>query len=97
LNLSEADYDKRTPLHVACAYNRIEMVKYLLDQGVDVNPVDRWGSTPLSDAQNKTEITNILKARGGKYGVAQIVFEGKNDNVTEDQYRFFYAAYYGDI
>lgn len=34
-----ADYDKRTPLHVASAYGQIEVVKYLIEQAnVPLNP-----------------------------------------------------------
>jgi ankyrin repeat protein len=59
VSLNEGDYDKRTPLHVASAAGQLEAVKYLIEQGVNVNPMDRWGSTPLNDSNNK-EITAIL-------------------------------------
>ncbi len=50
-DLDAADYDGRTPLHLACAENRVEAVRYLLDQGVSDAPKDRWGTTPLADAR----------------------------------------------
>lgn len=52
-DLNTADYDGRTPLHLACEENRVEAVRYLLDQGVNTSPKDRWGNTPLGDARKK--------------------------------------------
>jgi hypothetical protein len=45
-----ADYDYRTPLHLAASGARVLAVSFLLAQGADVFAVDRWGSTPLDDA-----------------------------------------------
>lgn len=50
-NLDLADYDGRTPLHLACAENRQEAVRFLLKQGVSTMPRDRWDNTPLDDAR----------------------------------------------
>ena len=33
-------------------YN-FQIVKLLLDYGVNPSPIDRWGSTPLNDATDK--------------------------------------------
>jgi len=49
-DLNSADYDGRTPLHLACAEGQVEAVRYLLDQKVLMTPQDRWGNTPLADA-----------------------------------------------
>lgn len=50
VDLSEADYDKRTPLHLAAFNGRLDAVKYIIDLTKKVNPYDRWGSTPLDDS-----------------------------------------------
>ena len=50
-DLEAGDYDIRTPLHLASAEGQIEVVKYLLSQGVKPIP-DRWGGYPISDARN---------------------------------------------
>jgi len=49
-DLNAADYDGRTPLHLACAEGHEDTVRYLLNQKVNATPQDRWGNTPLADA-----------------------------------------------
>jgi glutaminase len=64
-DLNLADYDGRTPLHLACAEDQHEAVRYLLDQGVASSPKDRWGTTPLSDARKhkRKEIVSLFAKR----------------------------------
>ena len=50
-DLEAGDYDIRTPLHLASAEGQLEVVKFLLSQGVKPIP-DRWGGYPISDAKN---------------------------------------------
>lgn len=45
VNVNAADYDGRTPLHLAAAEGAEEAVKYLLDCGADPSLEDRWGVT----------------------------------------------------
>lgn len=64
VNLDQPDYDGRTALHLAASENQSEVVKYLLDNGVNKAPVDRWGSTPLKDAKRAKhgEIISLLSS-----------------------------------
>ena len=64
VNLNESDYDGRTALHLAAAENKPEVVEYLLKNGVNKDPVDRWGATPLKDAKRAkhTEVIALLSA-----------------------------------
>jgi len=49
--LHQADYDGRTPLHLACAEGHAAVVRYLVvDVGVDARCKDRWGNTPHHEA-----------------------------------------------
>jgi len=47
--LSCADYDLRTPLHLAAAQNQAHVVRFVIeqkkrgDETIDLNPRDRWG------------------------------------------------------
>ncbi|KAH7131758.1 ankyrin repeat-containing domain protein [Dactylonectria estremocensis] len=50
--LTERDYEGRTALHAAYEENHMEAILWLLEQGVDVNAVDRRGRTTLSMAVN---------------------------------------------
>jgi ankyrin repeat protein len=45
-----SDYDGRTPLHLACEEGHLEVVKYLVSVGADINCQDRWGTTPMRGA-----------------------------------------------
>ncbi|KAK9903334.1 hypothetical protein WJX75_003130 [Coccomyxa subellipsoidea] len=46
------DYDKRTALHIAAAEGNTAAVRLLVEEGgADVNVRDRWGNSPLDEAQ----------------------------------------------
>jgi len=60
------DYDGRTALHLAVANNQLGAVKLLLAKGAKVDSVDRWGGTPLDDAerQHNKEMIDLLMQKG---------------------------------
>lgn len=57
-DLDEADYDGRTALHLAASEGHLEVVKFLLNHGVQPSPIDRWGGAPLDDAK-RGQHTNV--------------------------------------
>ena len=63
---SMSDYDRRTPLHLAACSGSVECVNLLVDSGVQINPRDRWGNTPLDDARRHKldEVAELLISRG---------------------------------
>ncbi|KAI5069156.1 hypothetical protein GOP47_0015457 [Adiantum capillus-veneris] len=65
-----ADYDKRTALHLASSEGHIKVVELLLNYNASVNPKDRWGRTPLSDATKYgfRDICRLLEANGAMLG-----------------------------
>lgn len=96
-DINEGDYDRRTCLHLASAAGHFEIVKYLVGQGCNVSPRDRWGATPLNDAQDPA-IVEFLQAHGAEKGIDQSEYlELPQVTVTDDQFRLYYAAYHGDV
>ncbi|XP_059484756.1 glutaminase liver isoform, mitochondrial isoform X2 [Neocloeon triangulifer] len=69
MDMTLSDYDGRTALHLAAAEGHVECVKFLVEQcSVPCDPKDRWGRTPLEEAQTftHTEIVEYLRARQTK-------------------------------
>jgi hypothetical protein len=64
------DYSKRTPLHLAVAEGHTEIVALLLANGADPHAMDRWGLTPIAEADRKAArvgadpIKNLLREGG---------------------------------
>jgi glutaminase len=50
LEINTIDYDLRTALHVAASEGHTELCKYLIENGAELNPVDRFDHTPSHDA-----------------------------------------------
>jgi len=50
INVNAADYDKRTPLHIAASKGELHILEALIDAGAEVNALDNWGNSPLQDA-----------------------------------------------
>ena len=56
----------RSGLHLASAEGHIELVRFMVDCGANINCQDRWGGTPLGDAQHggHTAIAAFLQSLG---------------------------------
>jgi glutaminase len=62
-DLDQADYDGRTPLHLAASNGHYQIVKYLLESGLkNLNSKDRHKNTPMDDAKigKHSEIHTII-------------------------------------
>ncbi len=55
-----------TPLHVACHFGQMNMVRFLLSHQTEVNPVTNQGYTPLHQAaqQGHPMIVDLLLENG---------------------------------
>ncbi|KAK9055944.1 hypothetical protein SSX86_027031 [Deinandra increscens subsp. villosa] len=62
------DIDNRTALHVAACQGFCDVAELLLEGGAEVDPKDRWGSTPLADAihYKNYDMIKLLEKRGAK-------------------------------
>ena len=56
-----------TPLHLACMKQYINIIKFLIDIGVDINYQDNFGNTPLHrlfsgniKIEEKTTVGNLI-------------------------------------
>ncbi len=65
VSLNEADYDGRTALHLAAAEGHFETVQYLLNKHAKTDCIDRFGTTPLQEAEKGgfQKIINLFKSK----------------------------------
>ena len=57
--INKEDYGNRTPLFNACSSGNEALVKYLIEQGTDINKESKYGETPLFNA-NETLVVRYL-------------------------------------
>ncbi|KAK9153170.1 hypothetical protein Sjap_000650 [Stephania japonica] len=72
VNVNFKDIDHRTALHIAACQGRTDVVDLLIRRGAEIDPKDRWGSTPLADAifYKNHEVIKLLEKNGAKSLVA---------------------------
>jgi glutaminase len=82
-SLMDGDYDRRTPMHLAAAEGQTEVVRFLLERAVDPNSRDRWGGTPLADAEfaKHADVIELLKGHDAEMGDAEHLVS--DSSVTE--------------
>ena len=91
-----ADYDRRTPLHLAAAENQLDVVSFFVerlkegDVSVDLNAQDRWGGTPLDDAllHGHSDMVDLLRDAGAD--------QGNNELLSHPEPQSFAPAPQGD-
>lgn len=86
-----ADYDMRTPLHIAAAEGHTRVCSLLLDKGAHVSVTDRWTNTPFGDAVDNghVEVQSLLRSHGAvpderKHNNEMIQFELMRSSAAGD-------------
>ncbi|XP_011861539.1 PREDICTED: L-asparaginase isoform X2 [Vollenhovia emeryi] len=77
-DISQANADGRTALHIACCEGDIKVVRRLLEMGANVHIKDRFNRTPLTDAieYDRHEIIRMLLQCGAHlHGDAVLISE----------------------
>jgi len=65
-----ADYDSRTPLHIASSRGQVDVIKILIDSKAQIDCVDHFGRTPLMEAcrQRQMAAAKLLHENGAMLG-----------------------------
>lgn len=58
--LDGEDYDGRTVMHIAATAGQDHVLEYLIQEGAEINKKDRWGNTPLMDAQRMGHESSVI-------------------------------------
>ena len=66
--------NKRTPLHNACAHNRIHLniANYLLDCGADPTIKDKFGKTPISILEHNCTLKFRIASSEGYESIEKV-------------------------
>eukprot|EP00802_Teleaulax_amphioxeia_P008010 Tamp_08018.p1 GENE.Tamp_08018~~Tamp_08018.p1 ORF type:complete len:643 (-),score=136.48 Tamp_08018:467-2137(-) len=66
VRVNACDYDRRSALHLAAAEGHASVAEFLVGARADVNARDRWGNTPLRDAERgwHVKVVKLLQQRG---------------------------------
>lgn len=84
-------HDDKTPLMYAAELGKVEIVKFILENGADVNIKDKKGMTALGHSKN-AEIAKLLIAKGAaadsgnldeKQGLFEAILDGRADVIKE--------------
>lgn len=84
MTINQQDEYGFSPLHAAVSYSQVELLRYVLEQGGDVNIRDAEGDTPLLVCESP-EVFEILVAAGADPNAVNSDGEGILQKVVEDE------------
>lgn len=76
------------PIHIAARNNNSEILRYLLDNGADINLIDNLGNTVahIAAKRNYFELLKILKDRGANFSLVNARGKTPYDLAKEKNY-----------
>ncbi|KAG8311698.1 Transient receptor putative cation channel sub A member 1 [Homalodisca vitripennis] len=77
LSLASCDIQKMTPLHCAAMFDRVEIVHFLIQEGADINPLDKERRSPLL----------LAASRGGWRTVLALIRLGADIHLKDSNHR----------
>ncbi|EGW32946.1 ankyrin-repeat protein [Spathaspora passalidarum NRRL Y-27907] len=77
---NDKDPNGYTPMHAAAAYGHINLIKYLVENGGNVNIQDNEGDTPLHHAEDLATAKFLVEECGADYTIRN------GDNLTAGEY-----------
>jgi len=84
-DVNAADYDGRTPLHIAASYGHVDVVDWLVEHGAVLDCRDSFGLTPLAEAMRleQTACAKKLAALGAEAThIAQVQLQSETQQWT---------------
>ncbi len=84
-DINEKDSNGNTMLHVAAAYEQVEVAKILLDHGADIESVNNLDLTPLETAllwQSKN-VAEFFQQQGAKRSLQAMIMAGDLQGISE--------------
>lgn len=91
----KVQHDSSTPLHIACKYNQIDIIRQLLNAGANIDAQDTENNTPLIIAAtaNNTEVVALLMVHKADVKISNKNGQTAKKKVQEIKKNQAYAAY----
>ena len=83
IDLNSPDYDGRTSLHLAAAEGHFTVVEYLVEQNIKLDTKDRWGNTPLHEANKAVNNISDISMKPNYENIAALLV--KSSQVEEPE------------
>ena len=74
IDVNVRDMCDLTPLHVACRFNQVDIVKYLIENNADIHAKSESGLTPIQSVAKNIEFTMMHDKKDITDYINKIIF-----------------------